>query len=56
MKKTRRVSMSLLNIKVTDRDKKLLVRAAEKYARGNLSEWLRFAGMTFRPKKTQVAA
>lgn len=37
-------SLSLLNIKVSKRDRAALVAAARKYADGNLSAWLRFAG------------
>lgn len=45
--------LSLLNIKVSPADRRALDAAAKKYAKGNLSAWLRFAGTMFKPSKTQ---
>jgi hypothetical protein len=45
--KTKR-RLSLLNIKISRKDRKALDAAAGKYAKGNLSAWLRFAGTSFK--------
>lgn len=39
-----------LNFKVSVKDKKRLQDLADKYAGGNLSKWLRVAGLSFKPK------
>lgn len=49
--KRQKSNLSLLNIKVSPEDRKLLVRAAKKHANGNISAWLRTAGMYFKPTK-----
>lgn len=42
---------TLINLKVSDSDRRALNAAAKKYANGNLSAWLRYAGAAFRPGK-----
>lgn len=44
--------LSLLNLKVTERDRKAFNARAKEYANGNVSAWLRMAGINFRPAKT----
>lgn len=51
--KRKQSELSLLNIKVSPADRRALDAAAKKYAGGNLSAWLRFAGMVFKPSKHQ---
>lgn len=51
--KSKKSIVSLLNLKVTDQDRRALNALAERYAKGNLSAWLRFAGEEFRPSKKQ---
>lgn len=46
----------LLNIKADRKDRAELKAQAKKFMEGNLSGWLRFAGMRFRPTKSQLAA
>lgn len=41
--------LSLLNLKVTEADRKIFAREANKYMKGNISAWLRLAGKSFRP-------
>jgi hypothetical protein len=48
--------LSLLNLKVSKADRAALNAQAKRYAAGNLSAWLRFAGVTFKPKKSQLSA
>jgi hypothetical protein len=40
----------LLNVRLTPEDKKRIEALAEKYARGNLTAWVVFAALNFRPK------
>jgi hypothetical protein len=49
-------ALSLLNLKVSKADRDALNAQAKKYAKGNLSAWLRFAGTQFKPKKSQLSA
>lgn len=44
---------SLLNLKVSERDKRALNAAAKKYSDGNLSAWLRDAGKRYVPAKAR---
>ncbi len=45
----------LINFKVEPAIKKTFAANAQKYGmRGNVSEWLRFAGASFRPSKAQI--
>lgn len=41
---------SLLNLKVSEKDRKILVKKAKMYTDGNVSELLRIAGALFNPK------
>jgi hypothetical protein len=45
--------LTLMNLKVSGKDRRALLAQADKYAKGNLSAWLRFAGTHFRPAKAQ---
>jgi len=54
MKRKSQKPMRLINIKVNGKDRRALLAAAEKYAGGNLSAWLRFAGLHFKPVKTLI--
>jgi hypothetical protein len=46
--------LTLINLKVTGKDRKLLNRMALVHAGGNLSAWLRYAGLHYRPKASEV--
>lgn len=48
--------LSLLNLKVTDKDRRKLNAQAKKYTNGNISAWLRLAGSAFKPAKRLLAA
>lgn len=48
--------LKLLNIKADGKDRKVLQKKADKYANGNLSAWLRYAGSHFIPKKVGLIA
>ncbi len=41
--------ITLLNLKISEKDKRALQAQAKKYANGNVSAWLRFAGVRFKP-------
>jgi hypothetical protein len=44
----------IFNIKVSPLERKRLIMQAKKYANGNLSAWLRYAGTYYRPSKTEL--
>ena len=44
-----KVRLTLINLKVTKSEKKILARLAYRFANGNLSLWLRKAGKDYRP-------
>ncbi len=51
IKKPKKIKPVLINIKVTAKEKKKLQAVADKYTEdGNLSLWLRHAGLYHRPK------
>lgn len=52
--KAKAKALSLMNLKVSGKDHKLLVARAKKYAGGNLSAWLRYAGSNYVPPKNVV--
>lgn len=45
----------LITFKVTEEEKELLEAKAKKYARGNLSHWLRHAGLNHEPAPKELA-
>lgn len=47
-------ALPLLNLKVSGKDRKVLNAKAKKYAGGNLSAWLRYAGSNYVPPKNVV--
>lgn len=49
--KKEKPEMSLLNLKITAVDKRRINANARRYAGGNLSAWLRHAGIAFKPGK-----
>ena len=54
-KKTKSKStLVLINLKVSPTDKKRLSAAARKYAKGNLSAWLRHAGIALKPAQNKT--
>lgn len=52
--KSKKEKTVLINIKVTLEDRKALAAKAEKFANGNLSLWLRYAGKTCQPLKKDL--
>jgi len=46
--------LTLLNLKISSKDRRRLVAMAKKYAGGNLSAWLRFAGAHYVPPKSVI--
>lgn len=44
----------LINFKLTLAEKKVLLEKAKKYARGNLSLWLRYAAINHQPPKKDL--
>jgi hypothetical protein len=46
----------LVNLKVTKKEKRMLQALADSYTAGNLSEWLRYAGLHFIPRKSDMAS
>ena len=53
MKKKKLEKLKLRNVKLSPRDERLLQAKAKKHADGNLSAWLRHAGMRYTPKKSE---
>lgn len=49
--KTKKPTYRLVNLKVTDKERRLLEIQAQKYTRGNLSAWLRYAGVHLKLSK-----
>lgn len=45
---------TLLNLRVTVSEKAELEAKARKYAKGNLSAWLRIAGLSYEPRKSEL--
>lgn len=45
---------TLLNLKVSGKDRSHLLTLAKKYAGGNLSAWLRHSALNYKPGKTEV--
>lgn len=45
---------TLMNMKVLGKDRKTLTSLAKQYAHGNVSAWLRHAGLNYRPTKNEV--
>lgn len=52
--KLRPEKMTLLNLKVTAEERKALVQNAKKFAKGNLSLWLRYSGLNHVPRKKDL--
>jgi uncharacterized protein (DUF1778 family) len=48
------VEKRLLNLKVTDEERKLIKLNADKYANGNISEWVRYASLNFLPEEKDL--
>lgn len=46
---------TLINLKVTAKEMKAIQENATKYAGGNYSAWLRYAGMNYKPTKKELA-
>ena len=46
--------LKIVNIKVGGKDRSGLSAKAKAYAKGNLSAWLRYAGLRYVPKKGEV--
>lgn len=46
-KKEKRI---MLNIRVSLKERKALLAAAKKFTKGNLSLWLRVAGLAYKPR------
>lgn len=43
--------LEVINLKITKRDRKIIEALARKFAKGNLSAWLRCAGLEYIPSK-----
>jgi hypothetical protein len=44
------IKSEMVNVKLTKAERKLLQMKADKYTGGNVSEWLRYAGMNLDPR------
>lgn len=45
---------SLMNIRVTKAEREKIVKKAEAFTRGNISDWLRYAGAHHEPRKEHL--
>lgn len=52
--KKKNIGLRIVNVKVKEGARKRLQANARKYAKGNLSAWLRHAGLRYVPKKGVV--
>jgi hypothetical protein len=48
------VDLTLINLKATERDRALLISRAKRFAKGNLSAWLRHAGIHHKPSGGRI--
>lgn len=48
------VRVRLLNIKVTKLEESYIRMKAEKFAEGNMSEWIRYAAINFKPVSSDL--
>jgi hypothetical protein len=46
-------ALVLMNLKISRKDRKLIIALAAKHAGGNYSAWMRHASLHFKPKKTE---
>lgn len=44
-------SLDIVNVKMTSADRRRMIANAKKWAGGNVSAWLRYAGKAFTPKR-----
>lgn len=49
-----KTTRALINLKVESKDRKAIEARALKFAKGNVSAWLRYAGSKFTPPKNAV--
>lgn len=54
LKSLKKDALTLMNLKVNEEDRKTLDARAKKFAKGNLSAWLRHAGKYYVPKKSEL--
>ena len=54
LSKDDRELLKIVNLKVSSKDRSGLVKNAKRYAGGNLSAWLRYAGLHFTPAKSET--
>ncbi len=50
-KKAKAKPRQIMNFKIDSKDRKALSVLAKKFAQGNLSAWLRHAGLRYQPKR-----
>jgi len=43
-----------LNLKVSESELKQIKKLADKYTNGNLSQWVRYTAINYRPKKSEL--
>lgn len=55
IKKPRKPKPTLVNLKVHKDELKAIMGKAKKYAKGNISFWLRYAGANHIPKRKDLA-
>lgn len=55
IKKPAKEKPKLINMKILEKDLKVLIARAKKYTDGNLSLWLRHAGLHYIPKRKDLA-
>jgi len=49
--KPKKEKLQVINLKITSADRKAILAMAKRYAKGNLSAWLRAAGLEYIPSK-----
>ena len=46
--------LKLVNFRATQEDIKIIKKMAKKYAKGNVSAWLRYVAMNYKPTKKEL--
>ncbi len=46
--------LKIVNLRMNDKDRAMLLKRAKQFAKGNLSAWVRHAGLKYVPKKDEL--
>jgi len=46
---------TLMNFKISNQDRKAVIENANKYTGGNISAWVKYASLNYKPKKGELS-